>query len=966
MKSLYRILSVGYLGLVFPFLAILGVSPTMHSGTESLTATPQPVNVLQVTATLPITESLTGTPQLVDVPQVTATLPITESLTGTPQPVDVPQVTATPSISDEILPVFEISLAELGYGERVLNSPSSTTEYILRLPEGWELREGSFFELDFSYAQDWVSDSEDKALPDFFGDLIVAIDGETLQITSIEESFLEHSRLRVAFPPSLLDDPVQAGRSHSIEITLDAHAMCSIPHRARLIIHPTSLFSLVYNQLPVTADLALYPRPFYQRAFEPDQVHFVLPAQPTESELREAAAVAARLGNLTSRMIISGTTDLLLLDHLESEGELHEHLIVIGTPENNKMIQRLGRMGVLPIPLQERQLSLTTEGPVMIAPATTLTYTLILTNTTQAVMSSLSLINVLPAYTHLVACSPSCTEDVQGREISWSVPRLKVGEAVSYALELRLSEAITDGVLENTVILLDATSEPINVNTLTTTVSPALTPESKAELHASTPSQGDYFFVHGERAVPEHDGVVQEIVSPWDQTRAILIVTGLSDQALAKASRAMSSRNRFPGLEGAFALIQETHPLLETPTEPQSTDLTLADLGYDDRALRGFSYEIGYYFELPPGWRLTESAYLELYFTHSQLLRYENSFLNVLFNYKPAATVALSDETALDGKVKVVLSASQARPGRSNRISIQTEMQPFDVCTNADIWLLISSESRLHLDHKEQNASNLYLDSYPYPFNQRSGLADTLFVLPPEPQPEEWEKTLQLAAALGRVAGGPNFAPAVAVGDNQSQAKLSNYHFIAIGRPSRNPMLRQVNDQLPQPFVPDSDVIEQKLNAVILRLPPGASLGYVQLIPSPWNEARALLAVTGTTDEGVEWAAEALTDQPWILKGNLALARNEGVNTIDTRGLTSDGTAIAVSTGVPEMIPVATATVTIAPTSLSPSPTPTVSASERTPAGSNRPAWLIPLVGMSGLAIIATFAIAFWQARRRS
>jgi hypothetical protein len=140
----------------------------------------------------------------------------------------------------------------------------------------------------------------------------------------------------------------------------------------------------------------------------------------------------------------------------------------------------------------------------------------------------------------------------------------------------------------------------------------------------------------------------------------------------------------------------------------------------------------------------------------------------------------------------------------------------------------------------------------------------------------------------------------------------------------------------------------------------------VQLIPSPWNEARALLAVTGTTDEGVEWAAEALTDQPWILKGNLALARNEGVNTIDTRGLTSDGTAIAVSTGVPEMIPVATATVTIAPTSLSPSPTPTVSASERTPAGSNRPAWLIPLVGMSGLAIIATFAIAFWQARRRS
>jgi uncharacterized repeat protein (TIGR01451 family) len=930
---------------------------------EGLTDTSQSVNVLQVTATLPITEGPTGTPQPVGVPQVTATLPMTESLTGTPQPVDTPQVTATPLISDEIHPVFEISLAELGYDEKVLNSPSSTTEYTLRLPEGWELHEGSFFELDFSYVQDWIGDPEDKALLGFFGDVIVAIDGETLQISPIEESFLGHSRLRVALPPSLLNDPVQAGRSHNIEITLDAHALCGVLHEARLIIHPTSLFSLVYSQRPVNADLALYPRPFYQRAFEPDQVRFVLPAQSTETELREAAAVAARLGDLTSQMIISGTTDLLLLDHLESEGELDEHLIVIGTPENNKMIQQLSQMGVLPISLQERQLSLTTEGPVLIAPATTLTYTLTLTNTTQDVMSSLSLSNVLPAYTHLVACSPSCTEDVNGREVNWSAPRLGVGEATSYALELRLSEAITDGVLENTVTLLDAASKPINVNTLTTTISSALTPESKAELKASTPGQGDYFFVHGEQAVPEHDGVVQEIVSPWDQTRAILIVTGLSDQALAKASRAMSSRNRFPGLEGAFALIQETHSLLGTPTEPQSTDLTLADLGYDDRVLRGFSHETGYYFELPPGWRLTESAYLELYFAHSQLIKYENSFLNVLFNNKPVATVALSDETALNGQAKVELSASQARPGQSNRILIQIEMQPFEVCANADMWLLISSESRLHLDHKEQNVPTLDLESYPYPFNQHSGLADTLFVLPPEPRPEEWEHTLQLAAALGRVAGGPNFAPAVTLGDNQSEAKLGDYHFIAIGRPSRNPVLQQINDQLPQPFLPNSDVIEQKLNKVILRLPSGVSLGYVQMIPSPWNETRAFLAVTGTTDESVKWATDALIKRPWVLKGNLALIRDDEVDTINTQELTRYGKTQAISTAVPEMTPVATTMIT--PTPLPPTLTPSDSYSERISTGSTRPQWLVPLVGVSGLMVIAILALAFWRARRK-
>ena len=981
MKSLRRILSVGYLGLVFPFLAILGVSPITHSGTENLgtsrfvnvlqvtatlpstespTGTPQPVDVPQATATLPSTESLTGTPQPVDVPQITATSPIAESATGTPQPVDVPQTTATPATSAEISPAFEISLAELGYDERVLNSPYDVTQYTLRLPEGWELRE-SFFELDLSYTYNSTSFTETQALPPLFGDVIVVVDGQTQPVFSIEEATLEHFPLRVDLPISLLNDSIR--RTHNIAVILDACYIYDIPHMAHLTIHPTSLFSFVYNQLPVTADLALYPRPFYQRAFEPDQVRFVLPAQPTELELREAAAVAARLGDLTSRMIISGTTDLLLLDHLESEGELNEHLIVIGTPENNEMIQRLSQMGVLPLSLQERQLSLTTEGPVVTAPATNLTYTLTLTNTTQEVMSSLSLVNLLPAYTHLVACSPSCTEDVGGREISWSVPQLKVGEAVSYALELHLSEAITDGVLGNSVTLLDAASQPINVNTLTTTISSALTPESKAEFKASTPSQGDYFFAHGEQAVSEHDGVVQMIVSPWDQTRAVLIVTGLSDQALAKASRAMSSRNQFPGLEGAFALIQDTHPLLETPMELQRTDLTLADLGYDDRALGGLSHETNYYFDLPIGRRLAESSYLELYFAHSQLLDYENSFLNVFFNGNPVATVALNEETAVNGKVKTALSSSEASPGRSNRISIQAVMEPFRLCTNANTWLLISNKSRLHLDHEEQSMPNLDLDFYPYPFNGRSDLADVLFALPPEPQIEEWEEALQLVAALGYAAGGPSFAPVVALGNTWPEEELSSYQLIAIGRPSHNPVLRQVNDRLPQPFVPDFDAVEQKLNEVTLRLPPEVSLGYVQLIPSPWNETRAFLAVTGTTDESIKWAVDVLTGRPWVLNGNLALITSDEVHTIDTRDLTSSGAAIAMATAVPEMTSMATPTIT--PIPLSPSPTPSVSGSPPGSKGPGRPAWLIPLIGITGLIVIAILVVAFWQARQR-
>jgi hypothetical protein len=556
----------------------------------------------------------------------------------------------------------------------------------------------------------------------------------------------------------------------------------------------------------------------------------------------------------------------------------------------------------------------------------------------------------------MVTCSPSCSKTVEG-EVSWPVSSLGVGEALSYTLDLRLSEVITDSVVENIVTLLDATSNPINVNTLTTAVRSAPLLESGPS--SSVSAEDSYFFLQRERAVPEYDGIVQELVSPWDQTRAILIVTGLSDEAVYKACRAMSSESYFPGMKGPFALVREVRPLPELPPESQDTVLTFADLGYGDRVLRGRSQEASYSFDFPFGWHLTEAAYLDLHFSHSQLLNYDESFLSVLLNNEPIATTALSDETSLNGELKVELPPSQMRPGSSNRISIQAGMRPFDECASVDMWLLVSSGSLLHLDHKEQDNNSLDLDLYPYPFDQRSDLADVLFLLPPEPWPEEWDATLQLGAALGGAAGGPNLAPAVALGDTWSEAELGDYHLVAIGRPSRNPALQQVNPQLPQPFHPDSDEIEQRINEVVFRLPAGLSLGLVQLIASPWNEARAFLAVTGTTDESVRWAMDVLANQPWALKGNLALVRDGKVNTIDTRRLTRGGMATAVATAAPEMTPVATAT------NPPPNPTPVVSSAERISDAPSRPIWLIPLAGVAGLLVIAIFAVAFWQAKHR-
>ena len=866
---------------------------------------------------------------------------------------------------------FEISLAELGYRENVLGSPYRAVEYSIRLPEGWELQPESFFELDFSYIQEWMTANQDGTLPGSFGDLIVAIDGEIKQSISLDETFIEHSRLRVDLDPAHFNDPYWIGRNHSVRVTLDASSICNVSHRARVVVHPTSVFSLIYTQLPITTDLALYPRPFYQRSFDPDQVRFVLPERPAEAELAGATAVAARLGSLTFGMVISGTTDSMLLARVDAEIPPAEHLVVVGKPETNQVIERLDEMGVLPVSLRERELSLSTEGPAVAAPLDVLTYTLVLTNTARRAISSFSLVDSLPVGADLVDCSPSCVQNVEQRTIKWSVPSLEMGQAISYVFRLRSSEAITGSVLDNTVVLLDASSEPVNVSTITTTVRSDLLAGSDIVFH-SVSGVGERFFVQDGRAVPESDGIVQEIVSPWEQNRGILLITGLTDSAVSRASRAMSSMNQFPGPAGTFALIKETQLPPQAISDERSLDRTFADLGYDDRLIGGSLQQVDYSFLIPLEWQLADSAYLELFFKHSQRINYENSALTVLMNDTPIATISLDNRTALNGYLKVNLPASQAIYGR-NRITVQGTLQSTDPCTTAGEWVFISSESLLHLAHRENGGLDLLLDFYPYPFGQHPNLEDVLFVLSPEPTLDEWEDVLQLGYSLGRAATGSNLMPAVALGEgSRSEADLSNYNLIAIGRPSRNWIVRRVNELLPQPFLPGLDQIDQKLNSIVLRISPGTDLGYIQLVASPWNKERAFLAVTGTTDQGVAWASEALIGSSWALRGNLALVRKSGISTIDTRGLTSEGVVLAVATVVPESTPVAAVTVTpmttvtpgVEPEQTSSTPRPTYSSGTGADA-SARPAWIIPLVVVSAIVVIAVLFIAFWQSHKR-
>jgi uncharacterized repeat protein (TIGR01451 family) len=507
----------------------------------------------------------------------TATLQTTLAPTTTSG--ETPRPTSTLLVGSQ--PTFSVSLAELGYDEIVLDSPYDQFQYTFRLPENWAIQSDGVLDLDLSYLYEQVDGRES---PPLFGELVAKLDGQTLDVLPIGNAKLENLRWSVALPASLLDNPDRM--RHVLELTFDAGLLCDIPHKARLTIHPTSSILLTYELRSLVLDLGHYPRPFYQQAFEPDLVRFVLPSQPTASDLSNAVAVAAKLGDLTGgSVVISATAASDLIGLIGSSSDVFgAHLIVIGRPQDNQLLSVLNEEADLPARLYQGQVALTLQGPATIAPGEVFTYTFTVTNTTgQAV--DLSLVDPLPPDTDFVACTGGCVKTDEDRSITWNDSRLVPDEGIDLSLTLVASDVLTGDLVENVVTVDDAGLGPLNAGTLTSTV---VTTPGTGELRSVVLDQENYFFVYDGRAVAEGDGLVQEILSPWNENRAVLIITGLSDEAVRKASQAMSSETRFPGMNGPLALVQSALTRAEiNEATPPVVEMTLADLGYSDQVVRG-------------------------------------------------------------------------------------------------------------------------------------------------------------------------------------------------------------------------------------------------------------------------------------------------------------------------------------------------------------------------------------------
>jgi len=411
------------------------------------------------------------------------------------------------------------------------------------------------------------------------------------------------------------------------------------------------------------------------------------------------------------------------------------------------------------------------------------------------------------------------------------------------------------------------------------------------------------------------DGIIQMLNSPWSSAHAVLIVSGNSDVGIVKAAQALSTGVIRPSYGPNISVVKKVNEVPVPTSIP--VDTTLADLGYENASLQSSGTDtFSYTFYIPPGKTVTSEAFFELAYGHSSLLNYGRTGIVVRLNGSPIGSIRMSDETAVNpiNLNKISLPSALINSG-INRLDLRINLEPKDICASFDLrgeWITIWPQSRLHLPLSDTQAAitseaAFSLSDYPAPFINDPTMGRTAFVLEKDDL-TTWQSALGVARFLGANTRGVMTTLKVFFADDSTPEELANYNLILVGYPDRMKILKDINQFLPAPFEVGNIATEKNVQ-VDFRIPADSPIGYIEILPSPWNADNIILAVLGNTQQGVIWATAPLGDSPLRsrLAGNFASINDQQIITADTRLITTESANSApnfVKPVSPEISPV--------------------------------------------------------------
>jgi hypothetical protein len=156
---------------------------------------------------------------------------------------------------------------------------------------------------------------------------------------------------------------------------------------------------------------------------------------------------------------------------------------------------------------------------------------------------------------------------------------------------------------------------------------------------------------------------------------------------------------------------------------------------------------------------------------------------------------------------------------------------------------------------------------------------DNLAFIVMRDSPVTWEIAATMAYDIGQDTRNGVIQPSVAYADTIPAGFLSKNSQIIIGRPSAMPLIQDLAQSMPAPFAKGSDIATEANSEFTFNVPDSMPVGYLQIMPSPWNNKQVILAVLGNSDQGLRSASLALANSTVRsqMSGNLVVVYDNQV-----------------------------------------------------------------------------------------
>ncbi len=341
--------------------------------------------------------------------------------------------------------------------------------------------------------------------------------------------------------------------------------------------------------------------------------------------------------------------------------------------------------------------------------------------------------------------------------------------------------------------------------------------------------------------------------SPWAQGYAVMILGDQNRQDGFSPAMVFSDPARSVLLHGNVAYVDHQAPLMPPPFP---NDLSLEDLGYLDRTVRGIGqqnliYSLYVPYDVDPA-----LVKLNLVLVHAPDLDIQNSSFTVYLNGFSIAGILPTARSSTGEPITVGLPASKFRPG-INFIRIKFDLHvPYSSCERApeSVWATILNNSTLEVTYRNRSPIPS-LKHFPLPFSDYPGFT---YVVPDQYDQDDLGSISRLSFMMGRSAYPLNYPPQVMTASNFMQNETKQRNVILVGLPSQNSATRSTNDLLPQPFTQDGNSLQDGYGIYLPTSDKDASLGLMQIIPSPWIKGGTVLILTGNDQQGMEWTWDVI------------------------------------------------------------------------------------------------------------